>query len=47
VELLKNAKLIWASVVHAYNPGYLGAKIRRITVQDQPRQIVYDTSSLK
>jgi hypothetical protein len=34
-------------VVHAYNPSYSGAEIRRIKVQSQPRQIVHETLSQK
>jgi hypothetical protein len=30
-------------VAHAYNPSYLGAEIKRVTVQGQPRQIVHGT----
>jgi hypothetical protein len=34
-------------VEHSYNPSYLGAKIGRIMVPDQPRHIVHETPSLK
>jgi hypothetical protein len=34
-------------VVYIYNPSFLGAEIKRITVQSQPRQIVLQTLSQK
>jgi hypothetical protein len=42
---LKNLKLVWAAVAHAYNLTTQQAEIRKITVQSQPWQIVLETLS--
>jgi hypothetical protein len=34
-------------VAHTYNPSYSGGEVRRIKVQSQPRQIVFETLSQK